>query len=105
MRQARAAGVREASGEGTAGQVHWAAPCTMGKVAPAAVWWCALTIESGWREALAYADEPSWRRMWRLRAWWRHRRCSGSIRHQRERRCRRSRKAGPDEEHWGVVLA
>src|SRR5687767_40460 len=67
MPHARAAGVREASGEETAGQVHSVVLRTMGNVALAAVSWCAPTIESGRCEALSHADEHAWQRIWRLR--------------------------------------
>jgi hypothetical protein len=100
----RAAGVREASGEETAGRVRSVAPRTMGKVALTVVLWSAVTIESGRREALAHADERAWRRIWWPRAWLRCRRCSASIRDPRERPCRRSRIGGTGEEHSGVVL-
>ena len=98
----RAAG---ASREKTAGQVRSATPRTMGKVALADVWRSALAIECGGREALADGDEHAWRRIWRLRAWWKRQRCHASIRHQRARPCRRSRIGGTCEDHLSVALA
>lgn len=101
----RAAGVREASGEETAGQLHSVAPRTMGKVALADASWSSVTTETEGRDALACADERAWRRMRRLCAWWRRQRCGASIRHQRARPCRLSRIGGPCEEDLGVVLS
>ena len=80
-------------------------PRTMGKVVLAVVCWSAPAIESGWCEALAHADKHAWRRIRRLRAWWRWRGCSALIGRQRERHCRRLRIGGTCEEPSDAVLA
>jgi hypothetical protein len=78
----------------------------MGIVAVAVVSWSTPTAKSGLDEALADADENSWRGMWRLRAWWRRQQyCRASIGPQRECHCRQSRIGGTCEEHSVVVLA
>src|SRR5882724_246175 len=100
----RAAGVREASREESAGQVRSVAPRTMGKVALAVVSWSARTIECEGREALASADKHAWRRIRPLRAWWKCRRCRAPIRHQCECPCR-SKIGRTCEKYSSLVLA
>jgi len=99
------AGVRKPPGQEIAGRVYAVVRRAMGKVVLAVVSRGARTTESGWREVLVDAGEHTWRRLWRLRAWWKRRCCDALTRHQREHPCRRFEIGGTCEEHPSVALA
>ena len=105
MRQTRAAGVGEASGEETAGQVGAVGPGAMGIVALAVVVRCARLAEFEQHEAATEgAGEPR-RGSLGARRYRNSVHDRAAMRFRAERRPRRLMTGGTDEHRLGVVLS